>query len=53
MGTLKPTHVQYSSGDKGKSYAKLKPGTSWSQAKKTAEHLSATSGKPAKPVRRK
>lgn len=51
--SLKPTHVQFQSGDKGRSYAALTPGLSWKEAKKAAETLASVSGKPAKPVRRK
>lgn len=49
MGSLKPTHIKFKSGDKGAGYAELKKGTTWKAAKTTAEHF----GKDAKPVRRK
>jgi hypothetical protein len=53
MGNLKPTHVQFKSGDKGKSYFALKDGATWRDGKAAAETLAAVSGKAAKPVRRK
>lgn len=53
MGSLKPTHVQFKPGDKGKSYIPLKKGSTWADGKKAAETMASVSGKPAKPVRRK
>lgn len=51
MSKLNPTHVQFKSSDKGKSYAPLKPGTTWTQAKGAAKSFDADAN--AKPVRRK
>lgn len=51
MGNLNPTHVQFTSSDKGKSYAALKPRTTWTQAKAAAKSFDPDAK--AKPVRRK
>ncbi|WP_203707063.1 hypothetical protein [Asanoa iriomotensis] len=46
---LQPTHIEFTSEADGRSYAALKPGTTWTQAKATA----ALFGPTGKPVRRK
>lgn len=51
MSNLRPTHVKFKSSDKGKSYAALKSGTTWTQAKSAAKTFDADAQ--AKPVRRK
>jgi hypothetical protein len=48
---LGPTHVEFQSGDKGRSYAQLKKGATWAEGKQAAGNFRSETN--AKPVRRK
>jgi hypothetical protein len=48
---LGPTHVEFRSGDKGRSYAPLKKGATWTEGKQAAGNFRPESN--ARPVRRK